>query len=63
MTSLKYVATKYGDATYLLQLVPIAQGIEVKDQFTKVTVIAATEDEAIAIIESYRNKVAKGVER
>lgn len=63
MTSPKYVATKYGDATYLLQLVPITQGIEVKDQFTKVTVIAATEDEAIAIIEAYRNKVAKGVQR
>ena len=61
MNSPKYVATKYGDATYLLQLVPIGQGIEVKDQFTKVTVIAVTENEAIAIIENYRNKVAKGV--
>ena len=63
MNNPKYVATKYGDATYLVQLVPISAGKEVKDDFTKATAIAADEEQAIAIIEHYRNRLAKRIHK
>ena len=63
MNKPKYVATKYGDATYLVQLVPISGGQEVKDDFTKATVIAVDEEQAIAIIEDYRNRLSKRIHK